>query len=457
MTSTRLDLKYRPRKFSDVLGNDGVVRLLIRRSQTNTLTDQSMLFGGPKGTGKTTLARIVAMAVTCRNKQDAEPCGVCDGCVQIINGISSYVDEMDAASQGTVDRIRNIVEDSEYETVDGTNNVYILDEAQRLSPAAQDAMLKAIENRSITVIMCTTEPHKIRASIRSRVEEYPISPPSTDVVVSRLEKICNVECIQYDTDALKLLSRSCQNCPRTSIRAIETISILGPISIQAVQEFFHFDSYGIIDKILANIDTNPGFAIQAFDGLIDTEGVSWVRDAMLFAISSGLRSDVGIKHSYPCKLTFFQTRLQYWSEFARQIGMLERPTAAGILSALISTKSGGPTIPAPILVPVPVPSCSVPVPAPSPNPPQVVAPKPNQTVPDAKESPKQVDKPKTITIDGVSFSSKENLTSLDGKIGPSEPPKTQDGESRIVEYRSDMEPISDREFSRDFISRIGRK
>ena len=436
MTS-RLDLKYRPRKFSEVLGNEIVVQLLLKRSQTGTLTDQSMMFGGPKGTGKTTLARIVAMAIVCQDRQNGEPCGACAACVAVLNESSTCVEELDAASQGTIDRIREMVRDSEYESLDGTGNIYILDEAQRLSLASQDAMLKAVEDRSIIVIMCTTEPHKIRGAIRSRVEEYPISAPATDALVARLTEICITEHIEHDATALKILSIASQNCPRICIRSVETMAVSGAIDMAAVRGFLRFDSYEVVDKVLATIDDNPKSAVQAFDGLIDREGATWVRDAMLFAVASGLRADVGANHTYPCRITFFQTRLRQWSEFARQIGVMEHPISAGILSSLLSTR----------FVSKPefkvVDTTCLPMAAPAPAP----APAPEQS-----SSASQVS-PSPLEVGGIQFSSNEKLTTLDSKVNTKSEP-VQKPESQSVEYRSDMIPISDREFARGFIRRL---
>jgi len=439
---TRLDLKYRPKKFAEVLGNERVVQLLLRRSLSGTLTDQSMLFGGPKGTGKTTLARIVAMAIVCSAKQEGEPCGKCSACIAIVNGTSSCVEELDAASQGTVDHVREMVQNSEYEPLDGIGNIYILDEAQRLSLASQDAMLRAVEDRSIIVIMCTTEPHKIRGSIRSRVEEYPVYAPSVEIMLAKLVEICDAEKIEHDPDALKLLCPACQNCPRVCIRAVETMAVSGPVDVAAVRSFLRFGDYEAVDKILARVDEQPKSAIQEFDALIDREGPVWVRDAMLYAVASGLRADVGAGHDYPCRVTFFQTRLRHWSEFARQIGVMERPTAAGLMAALLSTQAGfAPRAPTSLPGEIPVPTKTL---------------EPIKTVSTLAAAVMPVvakTGPEPLEINGINFSSTERLTTLDTKVnGKVEPVPEPDPQS--AEFRPDMVPMSDREFARVFVNRF---
>jgi DNA polymerase III subunit gamma/tau len=446
----RLDLKYRPRKFSEVLGNEGVVQLLLKRSHTGTLTEQSMLFGGPKGTGKTTLARIVAMAAVCVDKLDGEPCGNCGACTAVLNENSVAVEELDAASQGTVDKIRGMIHDSEYEVPGGIGNIYILDEAQRLTQAAQDAMLKAVEDRSIIMIMCTTEPHKIRDSIRSRVEEYPVSAPSIDVMVARLAQICELEKIKYDQSALRLIAQLSKNCPRICYRAVETISVSGPVDIQAARKFLRFDSYELVDKILARIDDQPKLAIEMFDSLVDREGAVWVRDAMILAVSSGLRVDVGAGPSYPISTTFFQTRLRRWSDFARQIGMIERPTGAGILSALISTSTTylNSTYTPPVVTQI----SQTPVTK------TLGAPSSVASVLDTTKTPtiaNSVPEKIQVEVDGVNFSYGEKLTTLDTKIGTSSIIESKEPEPNIIEFKPDLIPMSDREFARDFIKRMG--
>ena len=190
------------------------------------------MFGGSKGCGKTTMARIVARAIVCDNLNDGEPCDSCESCNSFTDESSVSFDEYDAATQGTVDRVRSLLSDLDFGSFDGKPRVVILDEAHRLSKGAQDALLKAMEDRRLVVILCTTEPRKIVDAIRSRVEEYPISPPSEDAVVALLRKVCKAEKILVDVDALLIVAKSLKNCPRECICALDTLRTLGSVSLE---------------------------------------------------------------------------------------------------------------------------------------------------------------------------------------------------------------------------------
>lgn len=449
----RLDIKYRPKKFTDVLGNDGVKKLLLARSQAGTLAEQSMMFAGPKGSGKTTLAKLVARSIACECKVDGEPCGECNRCVSILDGTSNIVEEFDAASQGTVDRIREIVKDSEYESFDGVQCIYILDEAQRLTPQAQDAMLKAVEDRSIMVILCTTEPHKIKGPIRSRVEEYPVNNPTSDSIVARMSSICDVEGIKYEKEALLILARMLQNCPRTCIRAIETISVTDDVTAKSVKQFLRFDSYNLIDGILLNIDNAPLVALSKFDELSSIESPMWIRDTILLAISSGLRVDVGSSSNYPIPITFFKTRVGAWSNLARQLVFVEKPTTSGLL-ALLLNRSSVSTVTTKVdetftksdVIIGGVKSTIV----------ENVARPIVENVKKQEIQSSLIEKThKNIEVDGIKFTQDENLTTLDDKIHQSVGTVNNVSDEVLgVEYDKNKIPLTDREFARGVINRI---
>lgn len=508
MTLSALDLKYRPVRFSEVVGNSSVVKLLSARSRSGTLAGRSMMFGGPKGCGKTTLARVVARAIACNDLRGEEPCGECTACIEVTSNSSTSTDEFDAATQGTVDRIRSILDDLEYGTFDGKPRVIILDEAQRLSKSSQDALLKAIEDRRFVIILCTTEPHKIGEAIRSRVEEYSVVPPPSEEIVARMEAICNSEGIEFHRPALLTVAAALGNCPRTCISALSTLSTLGPISEDSARNFFRFGNMEALGEVLTLIDSNSTAALELLDQIMGLEGPSWTRDTIVHAIASAMRESVGAKATFPVKTRFFPVRGRAWADLARDLSRIDKPTAPDIEACLLSSCAQVPIVgapappilaspstlgPAPVITvqteaPNPVagiadrlealfnksPSItSASPPAPPPPPPPTSAPVSkmrNESVKPvlvpsgnlfAKPAPRTVEAAKlprarTIEVDGIAFSSDEALTSLDAKIdkGPSQPVVEPPSPTAEVELDKSRRPMAEKEFARGFVQRV---
>jgi DNA polymerase III subunit gamma/tau len=450
------DLKYRPKFFRDVLGNKGIISLLLKRSQTGTLGDQSMMLAGPKGCGKTSIARLIARALRCPELKDGEPCGECPICFAILNEVSDSVQELDAASQGSVDRVREMVRDIDYGTFDGKSQIYIIDEAQRLTTQAQDAFLKSVEDRLFTVILCTTEPHKMKGPLRSRVEEYPVTPPKLDEIIFRLSQIAKSEQIQTDPEALKIIANINDCCPRTSILALQRMSILGPVTVDSVRQFFRFNSYELIDKILFNLDSNPALSFATLDELAITEGSVWIRDTIALAIVSGMRIDIGVKSNYPVPIHFFQTRMDGWLATVKELGNIERPTISDIEAVLLMDQDHRvytPTRTTPVFS---NPVISVP--------PVAIIP-PIVPVPPIVFKSEQVSEPvldvirnRSLELDGVKYTSDEQLTTLDNKVNaPRDNIPISEKDMPPVELDKAHVPITEKEFIHKFISRVKTK
>ena len=189
------DTKYRPLKFGDVLGQEGNVQLLKARLSKGSALDTNYIFSGGHGQGKTTLARILARTMLCLdvNKDDPEPCNECDNCVAVLRGSATAYVEQDAASGGTIDNIRSLVEDLPFAVFNAAKRVYVFDEAHRMSRDAQDVLLKPLEEKRMVGIFCTTEPEKIRGPIRSRCEEYAIRKITREDVLVRMNRILDTE------------------------------------------------------------------------------------------------------------------------------------------------------------------------------------------------------------------------------------------------------------------------
>ena len=458
-----LDLKYRPSRFADVLGNDGVKNLLLTRSKGCSLSQQSMMFGGPKGCGKTTLARIVARAMKCTNLQDGEPCNECDSCISILDGTNQDVEELDAASQGTIDKIREIIRDSEFGSEDGSDlRIYFFDEAQRLSKPAQDALLQAVESRTFIIILCTTEPHKIVGPIRDRVEEYNIQPPSQDALVMRLKDVCEKESLQYEDEALSIIAMMCSRTPRSSLLALESMSILGPITLSTVSQYYRFESYELVGKILSTLDINVKHAFDFLDKLSHRESPTWIRDMIIEAISGAFRLSVGAKSKFPVETGFFPSRGRGWLTVAQDLGSIDRPSIADIEAILLKDAQIVPvsipvsqnitpsvTEPTVILPPIPVPVSPTAPPVAPPVAPPITAQSPSKQPPPRSGS-------KSVEVNGVKYTSNEDLTSLDKSVVFTVPtPETTERAEVHVKLDRERIPISEAEFAASFTRRLG--
>jgi DNA polymerase-3 subunit gamma/tau len=229
--------KYRPQTFDDVVGQEPVVRTL-RNAIANDQLRQAYLFAGPRGTGKSSMARILAKGVNCAQGPTTTPDNTCHACVAISNGTSLDVVEMDAASQRGIDDIREIRERVVLQPVEGRYKIYILDEAHQLTDAAWNALLKLIEEPPphLLFVFCTTDLQKVIGTVRSRCQTFSFARPRFEDLVKVLRRVADGEGFQAPEAALSQIARAAKGSFRDAVSMLDQLAAAtgGELTVQSV-------------------------------------------------------------------------------------------------------------------------------------------------------------------------------------------------------------------------------
>jgi len=244
--------KYRPQSFADVVGQDHVVTTLRNAIATERVA-HAYLFVGPRGTGRTSTARIFAKELNCLDRQGEEPCNECDMCIEITEGRSLDVIEIDGASNNGVEQVRELRENVRFMPSRGKFKIYIIDEVHMLSTAAFNALLKTLEEppEHVKFFFATTEAHKVPTTILSRCQRFDLRRIATLNIVERLQEICSAEKITAEEDALVAIARGAEGGMRDAQSALDQlISFQGKnITEQDVLSVFGLISHTVIAEL----------------------------------------------------------------------------------------------------------------------------------------------------------------------------------------------------------------
>ena len=245
--------KYRPQTFHDLIGQENIVHALSNAIELNRIA-HAYLLCGPRGTGKTSSARILAKSLNCKEGPTLTPCGKCPACLDIMNSVPVDVIEIDAASNRSVEDTQAILEKIQYVPVNGRYKIYVIDEVHMLSNHAFNALLKTLEEppENVIFILATTEPHKVLDTIISRCQRFDFRRITTDDIVKRLEYITQQENINISKEALFLIAKNSQGGMRDALALLDQISVLGvnkQIDINDINEILGKISYDFIYEI----------------------------------------------------------------------------------------------------------------------------------------------------------------------------------------------------------------
>ncbi len=296
--SQALYLKWRPQSFDDIVAQRHIVRTL-RNALRLSHIHHAYLFAGPRGTGKTSMARLIAKAVNCQAPIEERPCNQCEICQAVNEGRLMDLIEIDAASHTGVDNVRDILEKVNFRPTQARYKVYVVDEVHMLSTAAFNALLKTLEEppEHVIFVLATTEVHKIPATVLSRCQRFEFRRIPLDDIVVRLKRICQTEEIDAETEALDLIARAATGSMRDAISLLDQMAADGTVSAEYVRQMLGSERRETVQALIEawlDDDLNAGIRLinRAVDGGADPRQLArqisdFLRGLLLMRLDAG--------------------------------------------------------------------------------------------------------------------------------------------------------------------------
>ena len=250
--------KYRPKTFDGMIGQEHITNILKAQMEVRDNIHHNYLLFWPRGTGKTSSARLIAKGLNCLNLQQGNPCNHCANCDLINNGTSLDYVEIDAASHTGVDNIREeIIDKALYPPTALKKKIYVIDEVHMLSKGAFNALLKTIEEpkNNVCFIFATTEIHKVPDTIISRCQVFNYRKVPNKAMINHLEKICQAEQLHYQENALEIIANISEGCVRDAVKYVDQVSILWDLNEENVSRFLGVAGETTIKNLLSTIKT----------------------------------------------------------------------------------------------------------------------------------------------------------------------------------------------------------
>jgi DNA polymerase III subunit gamma/tau len=289
-------IEFRPLTFDNVFGLSVTKKILIGNIKSNTY-NPGYLFVGPYSSGKTTISRLFARSILCTNRQpDMSPCNTCESCLAFLENRHPGYLEIDAANNGTKDRIQEIKEILRYESISG-KKIILFDEAQNITKEGKDALLLQLElgDPNVILIFCTTEADKMPSTISSRCCDFRLPEPSVKDIVLKLQKICDIKKIKYEKDALQIIVRAVGRHYRDAEIRLGQIAALGDVTIDNVESVVSLYDNSVAQMLL-ELPKNLSAAINIAEVLITMMDIKQIYESILRLLNDSIKAMHGVAY-----------------------------------------------------------------------------------------------------------------------------------------------------------------